>query len=171
MQRTEPTQKRERGVLACRGVRQALLPSVLALLVAGCPTPQPVIDSGVVEVDAGVPDAGPPDAGRPPRDAGLPDAGFTAAPIETWCASRALAECGRDLRCGRLSQATFAGCMLTRTTLASCDQLALQRGVGERRTQYLEAEAVRCLNALAEGSCEEAPLACGNVFTDRKSVV
>lgn len=152
-------------MLAFRAVRQALLPSVLALLVAGCPIPPPVVDAGGVAVDAGLPDAGLPDAGRPPRDAGIPDAGFTTVPIENWCGAHALAECGRDLRCGRLSQAGFAGCMLIRTSVASCDQQAFLRGVQGRRTQYLESEAVRCLNALAEGSCEETPLACGNVFT------
>ena len=153
----------ERELLACRAVRQALLPSVLALLLAGCPTPVPPVDSGMIE-DAGV-DAGAPDAGRPPRDAGIPDAGFTAAPITSWCSLRAVAECGRDLRCGRLTQGRFAGCVLNRTRTSACDQIAIQRGVSELRTQYLEAEAVRCLNGFAEGSCTEESLACGNIFT------
>ena len=152
-------------MLACRAVRQALLPSVL-VLIAGCPAPPTVIDSGVVEVvDAGLPDGGLPDAGRPPRDAGIPDAGFTAALIENWCTDQALARCSRDVRCGRLSQAGFAGCMLIRTSVAQCDQQAFVRGVQGRRTQYLESEAVRCLNGFAMGSCEETPLSCGNVFT------
>lgn len=146
-------------------MRPALLRSVLALVIAGCPAPVPVVDSGVPELDAGQPDAGAPDAGRPPRDAGVPDAGFLAAPVTSWCSLRALAECGRDVRCGRLSQQGVPGCVLTRTTLAACDQIALQRGAEELRTQYLESEAVRCLNALGSGSCEEEPLACTTVFT------
>lgn len=149
-------------------MRQALLPTqlvVLALLVAGCPPPPvPTPDAGVEE-DAGTPDAGAVDAGRPPRDAGVPDAGFTTAPIEAWCTNKALAECGRDLRCGRLAPTGIPGCVLTRTTLAACDQVGLSRGVNERRTQYLESEALRCLNALAQGSCEENPVACETVFT------
>ena len=137
---------------------------LLALLVAGCPPPPaPIPDAG--EVDAGSPDAGATDAGRPPRDAGVPDAGFTSAPIGSWCTSRALAECGRDLRCGRLAATGIPGCVLSRTTVSTCDQVAISRGVQERRTQYLESEAVRCLNALAQGSCEENPAACETVFT------
>lgn len=133
------------------------------VLLAGCPPPVPVVDSGV-EVDAGV-DAGLPDAGRPPRDAGVPDAGFTLVPIESWCSLRALSQCSRDLRCGRLSPSGLPGCLLTRTSLASCDQTALQRGVQERRSQYLESEAAACLNALASDSCVEEPVACSSVFT------
>ncbi len=118
----------------------------------------------VVE-DAGLFDAGTPDAGRAPRDAGIPDAGFSAAPITSWCQQRALAECGRDLRCGRLTQGNFGGCVIYRTRLAACDQTAIQRGVTELRTQYLETEAVSCLNAFAEGSCTDEPRVCENVFT------
>lgn len=151
-------------MIASHAVRQVLLFNVLAFLVAGCP-PAPVPDSGVPEVDAGQPDAGAPDAGRPPRDAGMPDAGFLQAPIESWCALRARAECGRDLRCGRLSQAGFSGCLLTRSNIATCDQTALQRGVQELRSQYLEVEAVRCLDGYGTGSCEELPLPCTTVFT------
>lgn len=140
----------------------------LGVFLTACPMPSPM-DSGTtqdaaVELDAGF-DAGTPDAGRPPRDAGTPDAGFTAAPIDQWCALRALAECDRDRRCGRLSDAGFAGCLTTRTFTGTCDQGAFTRSVATGHIQYLEPEGVRCLNDLASGSCEATPLSCGTAFT------
>lgn len=140
------------------------------LMLSGCPMPSPMdsgteMDSGTMQVDAGF-DAGTPDAGRPPRDAGIPDAGFLSAPLDQWCTFRALAECDRDRRCGRIStDAGFAGCVTTRTFIGACDQQAFTRSVANGRMQYLEAEGVRCLNDLATGSCEDVPLSCGTAFT------
>jgi hypothetical protein len=122
-----------------------------ALVLSACPAPQP-------------PDAGTPDAGRPPRDAGTPDAGFTTVPIEQFCAIRALGECERDRRCGRLGDAGWAGCITTRTFIGNCDQDALSRAVAAGRLQYLAAEGARCVNDLASGSCEDTPLSCGTAF-------
>lgn len=159
-------------VLVWPAVRQAHLRRVLWLLLLGsCPVlsclgGEPLrVDSGVSR-DAGV-DAGPPasDGGRPPRDAGVPDAGFKVVPIELWCSFRALAECSRDMRCGRLSQAGLVGCMLRRNAVAQCDQAGLEKSVRQGRIQYLETEAVKCLDALGSGSCEEAPQSCADVFT------
>lgn len=139
-----------------------LLTTLLALTLTACP-PQPTPDASVEPPDAAV-DAGPTDAGRPPRDAGTPDAGFTAAPIESWCQQLALADCTRDVRCGRLTDAGFAGCLTLATAPARCDQAAYTRGVREFRVQYLEAEALRCLNGYAHGSCEDAPDGCSTTF-------
>ncbi len=122
------------------------------------------IDSGPGDDDAGF-DAGAPDAGRPPRDAGVPDAGFVAAPVDAWCALLAQASCHRDARCGRLGDAGAADCLLLATATSRCDQLAFTRGVAERRLQYLESEAVRCLNDYAQGRCTGAPPACESVFS------
>jgi hypothetical protein len=147
-------------VLHSRAVRWVL---PLVLVLTGCPPAPAPVDAGVEE-DAGV-DAGAPDAGRPPRDAGTPDAGFASAPAADWCRLRALAECSRDVRCGRLTAAHVPGCVLTRTTVASCDQLALARAVTEGRSRYDQRAALTCLNALASGSCEEADPSCAGVFT------
>lgn len=139
-----------------------LLPLLGCLGLLACPAPTPTPDAGEQE-DAGV-DAGAPDAGRPPRDAGVPDAGFTAAPVEQWCALQALASCARDERCGRLGDAGAADCLALGGATARCDQLAYTRAVREGRLQYLESEAVRCLNGYASGSCALPPAACATVF-------
>lgn len=139
---------------------------LLVVLACGCPAPTPTPDAGEPE-DSGttVVDAGAPDAGRPPRDAGVPDAGFVSAPVASWCQARAQAECSRDARCGRLSDAGVTGCLLSKTHPSLCDQPALTRSVAEHRLQYLEEEGVRCLNGFASGSCEATPAACANAFT------
>lgn len=132
--------------------------ALTAVFLFACPVaPQP---DASVEFDAGF-DAGVPDAGR--RDAGV-DAGRTEAPVESWCALKTLAECERAQRCGRLSDAGFAGCLLAGEHPSRCDQLATTLGVREFRVQYLEAEALRCLNGYARGSCEETPDGCQNAF-------
>lgn len=133
---------------------------IAAVWLTACPPPAVTPDASVDDHDAGVPDAG-----RPPRDAGTPDAGFTDAPVESWCALQALAQCSRDVRCGRVADAGFAGCLLLATSPAQCEQLALTRGVREFRIQFLPTEALRCLNGYAAGSCEETPDGCFNAFT------
>jgi hypothetical protein len=143
---------------------RSLVPLAVAVsLFLGCPPPTPTPDASVMEPDDAGTDAGV-DAGRPPRDAGTPDAGFTAAPSDDWCELKALAECHRDVRCGRLRLDAVPGCVLVRTSVPQCDQTAISRGVNEGRQVYLESEAVRCLNAFASGSCEETPFACTSVF-------
>ncbi|MFZ5443853.1 MAG: hypothetical protein ACOZQL_27865 [Myxococcota bacterium] len=144
---------------------QALLAAISVLcLLPGCPAPAPQPDAATEVPDAGEPDAGV-DAGRATRDAGQPDAGFTAAPVEAWCQLRALAECDRDRRCGRLGDGGWAGCVLLKTYPGTCDQTALTRGVDERRVQYLEGEGVKCLNGYGAGSCEDTPVHCASAFT------
>lgn len=134
--------------------------AVTSVLLLACPA-QPLPDAAV-ELDAGV-DAGTPDAGRPPRDAGL-DAGRTGAPVEAWCALKTRAECERARRCGRLTDAGLAGCLLAGAHPSRCDQLATTLGVRQFRVQYLEREALRCLEGYARGSCEEVPDGCQNAF-------
>lgn len=138
----------------------------LLLVFAACPQ-APTPDAGDVDgglADAGL-DAGASDAGRPARDAGTPDAGLFHAPLDAWCRLRAEAECQRDLRCGRLAADAGAECLARRTTIEACDQVAFSRGVEAQRLQYLEREAVACVNGFATGSCVEAPAACASAFT------
>ncbi|MGV3621231.1 MAG: hypothetical protein ACO1OB_10460 [Archangium sp.] len=133
----------------------------LAVFFVACP-PEPQPDASI-EFDAGF-DSGVVDAGRPIRDAGA-DAGFTDAPVERWCELQAWASCERRQRCGQLRDAGFAGCLLDAQHAARCDQTGLTRGVREFRVQYIEVEALRCLNGYARGSCEATPDGCENVFT------
>jgi len=140
-------------------VRSRLLPFAL-LALSACPPAMTAEDSGVE--DAGATDSGTPDAGPTRRDAGTPDAGFTSAPASAWCSAQARALCWRDVRCGRVAMERLATCEARR--LLDCDQPATTRAVAEGRLQYLEGEAVACLNAYASGSCTDTPPACHSVF-------
>ncbi len=144
----------------------AFLGQLGLLLLAACPAPVPAPLPDAEVEDAGVadPDAGPPDAGEP-EDAGVPDAGFGPVQAGAWCATRALAVCGRDLRCGRLDPAQLADCEAR--SLATCDQPAYSRAVADGRLQYFADAGGLCLDAYNLWACTEltgAPAECDGLF-------
>jgi hypothetical protein len=137
-----------------------------ALVFVACPTPMPTPDASVIvpEVDAGQmePEL---DAGRMRFDAGAPDAGFTTASAATWCRTRALASCLRQVRCLSLSESSLTDCVAR--TADTCDQLSFTTGVDAGRLAFDGARAVTCLNDFAAGSCTVEPPSCATVFTGR----
>lgn len=135
------------------------LPLLLALaLVAACPKPAPTPDAG--EADAGHEVV---DAGSGARDAGPRDAGIGAVPVEAWCATKAKFDCERQVRCLKLSATAVPGCIAR--ALTTCDQGALTRAAHAGRLQYLQAEAIACLEGTRSGSCTDDGPHCATTFT------
>lgn len=141
---------------------------VLALI-AACPpvmmTPDagavvPMEDAGEVEPEV--------DAGRQRYDAGAPDAGFTTASVSTWCRTKALAACLRQVRCLSVSEAALTDCVAR--TADTCDQVAFTTATDAGRLVFDATRAVTCLNAFAEGSCALEPPVCASVFSGRVAV-
>lgn len=145
-------------------VRSALL-LVLVMTAMACPVPskpdaQVVVPTEDASVDAGETDV---DAGRQRFDAGAPDAGFTSAAAASWCRTRALASCLRQVRCLSLSNAGVDGCVVR--AAEACDQIAFSAGVDAGRLAFDQTAAVACLNGFGAGSCSAEPRVCANVFT------
>jgi hypothetical protein len=123
----------------------------------------PPADAGVTpELDAGAGDVV--DAGRQRFDAGTPDAGFRAASVDTWCRTRALALCQRQVRCSSLTESDLPQCV-TRAVESGCDQVALSTGADAGRLAFDASVALTCLNDYGAGSCADEPAACASVFT------
>jgi hypothetical protein len=153
------------SALGCFFVRRLLALTALAL--TACPVPVPPVDAGPIEPepDAGIIDEAR-DAGRQRFDAGTPDAGFTVVSVDTWCRTRALASCLRQVRCLSLSPGEVNGCV-TRTLETGCDQVAVTMGADAGRLAFDASVALTCLNDFARGSCSDEPAACASVFSGR----
>jgi hypothetical protein len=144
--------------------------ALAAVVVCACPAPTPTPDASVVIVDdagfdAGVEDV---DAGRLRYDAGTVDAGFTVATATSWCRSRALAACLRQVRCLSVSESSVADCVAR--TVDTCDQVSFTTAVDAGRLAFDPAQGVRCLNDFATGSCALEPASCATVFRGQVAV-
>lgn len=136
---------------------------LIALALAACPPVMMATDSGVIVepvVDSGIVEEV--DAGRARFDAGVVDAGFTSASAPSWCRTKALASCLRQVRCKSISEPAIADCVAR--TAEACDQVAFTTAVDAGRMAFDMARALSCLNAYAEGSCATEPAACLTVF-------
>jgi hypothetical protein len=98
-------------------------------------------------------------------DGGTVDAGFTEATVSTWCRTKALASCLRQVRCLSVSEGALPSCV-TRTAEA-CDQVAFSIGVDAGRLTFDAVGAITCLNAYATGSCTQEPPSCETLFIGR----
>ncbi len=140
---------------------------LISCVVFGCAAPSGGGDSGAQ--DSGSGKDGGSDAGRDAGhdagalDAGPRDAGFQDISIEQWCATRALAECFRDVRCLRIGDGGVDECVLRKSAL--CDQAAFTLAVNTNHLQYLKPKAADCLNGMNSGSCEDPPAACADIFS------
>lgn len=142
-----------------------LLPALSTLTLLGLgacpePPPQPPPDGGPEEDAGELPDASLPDAGA--EDGGSADAGFGPVPIESWCRSRALAQCAREVRCLLLEPGRMEECLARQ--LEGCDQLAYQSGVDGGRLQYSPSHGADCLNGYAGSGCGGVPDSCQGLF-------
>ena len=145
-------------------MRRLLALSVVAL--TACPLPMmmtpdasivPVVDAGEMMMEV--------DAGRMRFDGGTVDAGFTMATTATWCRTKSLASCLRQVRCLSLSESSLTDCVVR--TSDTCDQIAFSAGVDAGRLTFDAVGAVTCLNAYASGSCTAEPPSCAGLFTGR----
>lgn len=134
-----------------------------AVVLAACPPAMmPAPDASVTPMDdAGVEEAV--DAGRARFDGGTVDAGFTMVSATSWCRTRALAGCLRQVRCLSLSEPALDACVARAAD--ACNQVAFTTGVDAGRLSFDTAQALACLNDFSQGSCTQEPRSCASVFT------